>query len=89
MDKNIFNVNEYMNIPKNSKDFVDLLVKEVSTGEQFIIGDSTVITAASINHPGGNLGYRIEHNGAVFTYCSDVGHPDDSFDENLLKLAHW
>lgn len=66
----------------------DLLVKEVSSGERFIIGDSTVITAASINHPGGNLGYRIEHNGAVFAYCSDVGHPDDSFDENVLKLAH-
>ena len=66
----------------------DLLVKEVSTGERFIIGDSTIITAASINHPGGNLGYRIEHNGAVFTYCSDVGHPDDNFDENVLKLAH-
>ena len=45
----------------------DLLVKEVSSGEQFIIGDATVITAASISHPGGNLGYRIEHNGAVFT----------------------
>jgi len=66
----------------------DLIVKEVSTNERFIIGDSTVITAASISHPGGNLGYRIEHDGTVFAYCSDVGHPDDSFDENVLKLAH-
>ncbi len=66
----------------------DIIVKEVSTGERFIIGDSTIVTAASINHPGGNLGYRIEHDGAVFTYCSDVGHPDDKFDENVLKLAH-
>ncbi len=66
----------------------DLLVKEVATGERFLIGDSTVVTTASINHPGGNLGYRIEHDGAVFTYCSDIGHPDDGFDENVLKLAY-
>lgn len=30
VDKNIHNINEYMNIPENSKDFVDLLVKGVN-----------------------------------------------------------
>ena len=30
MDENLHNVNEYVNIPENSKDFVDLLVKGVN-----------------------------------------------------------
>ena len=30
MDENLHNVNEYMNIPENSKDFVDLLVKGIN-----------------------------------------------------------
>ncbi len=30
VDKNIYNVNEYLNIPENSKDFVDLLVKGIN-----------------------------------------------------------
>ena len=34
VDKNIYNINEYMNIPENSKDFVDLLVKEVNIIDQ-------------------------------------------------------
>ena len=34
VDKNIYNVNEYLNIPENSKDFVDLLVKEVNIIDQ-------------------------------------------------------
>lgn len=65
----------------------DLIVKEVEDGERFIIGDDTVVTVAQMNHPGGCLGFRIENKGNVFTYCSDVSHPDGSFDEGVLKLA--
>lgn len=64
----------------------DLLVKEVQDGETLILGDQTKVQVAELNHPGGSLGFRIENNGAVFTYCSDVGH-DDGLDENVLKLA--
>ncbi|MCP4427485.1 MAG: MBL fold metallo-hydrolase [Chloroflexi bacterium] len=64
----------------------DLIVKEVKDGETLILGDQTVVQVAEMNHPGGCLGFRIENNGAVFTYCSDVGH-DDNLDENVLKLA--
>lgn len=65
----------------------DLIVKEVKDGEKFIIGDKTTVEVADLNHPGGCLGFRIESNGAVFTYCSDVGHYEDGFDQNVLKLA--
>jgi ribonuclease BN (tRNA processing enzyme) len=62
-------------------------VKEVGDGERLIIGDSTVVEVASLNHPGGCLGFRIENSGVVFSYCSDVGHDNGEFDENVLKLA--
>ena len=66
----------------------DLIVKEVSDGEKIIIGDRTSVQVANINHPGGCLGFRIENEGVVLAYCSDVGHEDDSFDPGVMKLAH-
>jgi phosphoribosyl 1,2-cyclic phosphodiesterase len=65
----------------------DLIVKEVNDGETLIIGDDTKVKVADLNHPGGCLGFRIESNGVVFVYCSDVSHYDDGFDQNLLELA--
>jgi len=65
----------------------DLLVKEVGDNERLIIGDSTVVQVANLNHPGGCLGFRIENNGRAFAYCSDVGHNGDDFDQNVLNLA--
>lgn len=65
----------------------DLIVKEVKDSETLIIGDDTRVTVADLNHPGGCLGFRIESNGVVFVYCSDVSHYDDGFDQNLLELA--
>jgi len=65
----------------------DLIVKEVQAGETIIIGDATKVTVADLNHPGGCLGFRIENNGVVFVYCSDVSHYDDGFDQQLLELA--
>lgn len=65
----------------------DLLVKEVSHGETLVIGENTTVQVAELVHPGGCLGFRIENDGHVFTYCSDVSHPDGSFDQNVLWLA--
>ncbi|MBK8984521.1 MAG: MBL fold metallo-hydrolase [Chloroflexi bacterium] len=66
----------------------DLLVKEISDGESVIIGENTRVETALMNHPGGCLGFRIEDNGVVLAYCSDVGHENDQFDAGVLKLAH-
>lgn len=65
----------------------DLIVKEVGDGETIIIGETTTVRVAQLNHPGGCLGFRIENEDHVFTYCSDVSHPDGGFDQNVLKLA--
>lgn len=66
----------------------DLIVKEVTDGETIIIGENTTVHVADLHHPGGCLGFRIEHNDHVFAYCSDVSHPDGGFDQNVLALAH-
>jgi phosphoribosyl 1,2-cyclic phosphodiesterase len=65
----------------------DLIVKEVSDGESIIIGENTRVEVALMNHPGGCLGFRIEDAGAVFAYCSDVGHDSEQFDPGVMKLA--
>ena len=38
------------------------------------------------NHPGGAYGYRLERNGKVFVFCTDVEHGDE-IDENVVRLA--
>ncbi len=65
----------------------DLIVKEVDDNETLIIGDRTRVQVAAINHPGGCLGFRIENDGVVFAYCSDVSHDDDNLDAGVLNLA--
>jgi phosphoribosyl 1,2-cyclic phosphodiesterase len=53
------------------------------------IGDLYVDTAP-LPHPGGCTGYRImeQSTGAVLTYCTDTEHPDEGFDESVLRLAN-
>lgn len=65
----------------------DIHVKEVSGGENVVIGDDTIIRVEELRHPGGCLGFRIENNGLVFTYCTDSSHEDNHLTENVLKLA--
>ncbi len=38
------------------------------------------------NHPGGAYGYRIERNGKVFVFCTDVEH-GDTLDESVVNFA--
>ncbi len=65
----------------------DLIVKEVSDGESLIIGENTRVEVGLMKHPGGCLGFRIEDNGVVLAYCSDVGHSGE-LDSAVLKLAY-
>ena len=45
-----------------------------------------IIKANKHKHPGGAYGYRIERDGKVFVFCTDVEH-GDSIDEKVVKLA--
>lgn len=65
----------------------DIHVKEVAGGETVVIGDDTIIRVAELRHPGGCLGFRIENNGLVFTYCTDSSHEDGHITKNVLELA--
>lgn len=65
----------------------DMPVKEVAPGEMFTLGENIRITTASLQHPGGCLGFRIEDNGVTFAYCSDTGHRSDGYQANVLALA--
>lgn len=45
-----------------------------------------VIRTASLNHPGGCIGYRVEWGGRVVAYVTDTEHVDGQLDENVLRL---
>ena len=64
----------------------DLRFREIQEGS-FELEDIQ-ITACRLNHPGGALGYRIEHGGKIFTYSSDTEHlANGGFDSKVLELS--
>ena len=54
-------------------------------GGRAVMGAATV-RAAELNHPGGSLGYRLEHAGKVLVYATDFEHGTGA-DERLVELA--
>jgi phosphoribosyl 1,2-cyclic phosphodiesterase len=62
-----------------------LSFREVESGDEFCIGDATV-RAATLNHPGGVTGYRIETGGRVIVYATDTEH-FAAPDPQLVTLA--
>jgi len=65
----------------------DFHVKEIEDNEVLVIGDETTVRAATLNHPGDSLGFRIENNRAVLAYCTDTTHPDDGIEPGVLTVA--
>jgi phosphoribosyl 1,2-cyclic phosphodiesterase len=65
----------------------NMVIREVESGETIQIGRNISITMASLNHPGGCLGFRIVDNGTIFAYCSDTGHEPGKFEDGVLGLA--
>jgi phosphoribosyl 1,2-cyclic phosphodiesterase len=55
-------------------------------GERLQVGAATVRCAA-LEHPGGVLGYRIEHDGKSVVYATDTEHRQDCADPALVALA--
>lgn len=45
------------------------------------------VTAAPLHHPGGVLGYRVEHGGRTVVYATDTEHYADRLDDDLVELA--
>jgi phosphoribosyl 1,2-cyclic phosphodiesterase len=65
----------------------DILIKEVRDGERIVAGDRTTVLPRRVPHPGGAFGYRITCQGKVVVYATDVNHPPNSLDANVLALA--
>lgn len=65
----------------------DLLIKEVHDGEKLVIGDTTSVLPKRLHHPGGVFGYRITCQGKTVVYASDVSHPAEEPDSDLVDLA--
>jgi len=65
----------------------DLLVKEVHDGERIVVGNVTSILPKRLLHPGGVFGYRISCGDKSIVYASDVSHPVDGVDPDLVELA--
>lgn len=65
----------------------DIHVKECHDGDVMIVGDDTIVRAGEMSHPGGCLGFRVENQGTVLTYCTDSSHPDGRLNPNVVALA--
>jgi phosphoribosyl 1,2-cyclic phosphodiesterase len=59
--------------------------RTVEPGAPFWLGEVRV-TSAELDHPGGNLGYRLEYGGRSLVYATDVEHTDRPT-EVLVELA--
>ncbi len=51
----------------------DIRLREVRSGDRFDVGEAHV-RAVRLNHPGGVLAYRIEHEGRSVVYATDTEH---------------
>ena len=45
-----------------------------------------VVRTASLNHPDGSSGYRVEFNGQSICYLTDTEHVEGELDQTILKL---
>ena len=59
--------------------------RPVAEGERLKVGDA-VVTALEVNHPGGNLAYRVDYDGRSVVYATDVEHGSDR-DARLEEFA--
>jgi phosphoribosyl 1,2-cyclic phosphodiesterase len=57
----------------------------LAVGEVVRVGDATV-TSASLNHPGGATGYRVNYGGRSAAYITDTEHRMGELDTNILRF---
>ncbi len=64
----------------------DLQFENVQPGDRFDLGPDLRVRTAALNHPGGALGYRIEHAGKTFCYVTDTEPVPGQLDASILDL---
>ena len=60
--------------------------KDFSSGDRLDLGDGIVMRTATLNHPDGATGYRVEYQGNSICYITDTEHVDTGPDQNILDL---
>ena len=55
-------------------------------GEEIQLGDEVLVKTGPLNHPGGAIGYRVEHGGRAIAYITDTEHEPGELDPNVLAL---
>ncbi len=65
----------------------DIEYHDFHAGETLTPQADITIRTASLNHPDGATGYRIEHAGRSVAYITDTEHRPDGPDKNVLALA--
>ncbi|MFZ5469306.1 MAG: MBL fold metallo-hydrolase [Myxococcota bacterium] len=59
--------------------------RPIDEGERVVLGEA-VVTAVELNHPGGNLGYRVDFRGRSMVYATDIEHGSE-MDQRLASFA--
>jgi phosphoribosyl 1,2-cyclic phosphodiesterase len=70
----------------------EMVFRSQVTYQSFGAGDShrvggCVVTAIELNHPGGNLGYRVDYQGRSVVYATDIEHGSADMDARLAEFA--
>src|SRR5438067_3832117 len=60
--------------------------RDFNAGETLSTTKGVRVRTASLNHPDGATGYRVEYNGRSLCYVSDTEHVPGSLDRNVLGL---
>jgi len=60
--------------------------RDFNAGDTLTTLKGTRVRTASLNHPDGATGYRVEYNGRSICYVSDTEHVPGSLDRNVLGL---
>jgi phosphoribosyl 1,2-cyclic phosphodiesterase len=60
--------------------------RTAAEGTRLQLGDDVVVTALELNHPGGNLGYRVDYDGRSLVYATDIEAGTD-MDRKLERFA--
>jgi len=59
----------------------------INAGEDISLSNDVKVSAYSLSHPGGALGYRVEYNEKSFCYCDDVELTAHQDDEELREFT--
>lgn len=74
-------------IPLLKSSLSDITLKNLSPGDKIDLTSKVTIETVPLNHPGGALGYKLNHQGKSVCYITDNEHPNDGHDQLLIEFV--